>query len=65
MANAALFIGYGAVMPGGCARQALRVFNESLEYYGRVQKQGQIESFGAGVPGAARGRPHWVYPFAR
>jgi hypothetical protein len=44
MANAALFIGYGEVMPGR-ARQALQVFNEALEYYGRLQKQGQIESF--------------------
>jgi hypothetical protein len=44
MANAALFIGYGAVLPGR-TRQALQVFNEALEYYGRLQKQGQIESF--------------------
>ncbi len=44
MANAALFLGYGAVIPGR-ARQALQVFNEVLEYYGRLQKQGQIESF--------------------
>ncbi len=44
MANAALFIGYGAVLPGR-ARQALQVFNEALEYYGSLQKQGQIENF--------------------
>lgn len=44
MASAALFIGYGAVMPGR-ARQALQVFNEALEYYGRLQQRGQIESF--------------------
>ena len=44
MANAALFIGYGAVIPGH-ARQALQVFNEAVEYYGRLQKQGQIVNF--------------------
>ena len=44
MANAALFIGYGSVMPGR-AQQALQVFNEALQYYGRLQQHGQLESF--------------------
>lgn len=44
MANAALFIGYGAVLPGR-ERQALQLFNDALEYYGRLQQRGQIESF--------------------
>lgn len=44
MANAALFIGYGPVVPGR-ARQSLQVFNEAIQYYGRLQEQGQIESF--------------------
>ena len=44
MANTTLFIGYGEVMPGR-ARQALQVFNEAIEYYGRLQRQGQIENF--------------------
>lgn len=44
MANAALFIGYGATIPGH-ARQALQVFGEAMQYYGRLQQQGQIESF--------------------
>ena len=44
MANAALFIGYGPTVPGR-AQQALQVFNEALQYYGRLQQQGQIENF--------------------
>jgi hypothetical protein len=44
MANAALFIGYGPVVPGRAAK-ALQVFNEANQYYGRLQQQGQIESF--------------------
>lgn len=44
MANAALFIGYGPTVTGR-ERQSLQVFGEAIEYYGRLQKQGQIESF--------------------
>lgn len=44
MANAALFIGWGTPVPGR-ERQALRVFNDSLQYYSRLQQQGHIESF--------------------
>lgn len=44
MANAALFVGYGTTIPGR-ERQAVQVFNEALQYYARLQQQGQIESF--------------------
>lgn len=44
MANAALFIGWGVPVPGR-ERQALRVFNESIQYYSWLQQQGRIESF--------------------
>ncbi len=44
MANAALFVGYGPSSPGR-ERQALQVFAEAIQYYGRLQQQGQIESF--------------------
>ncbi len=44
MANGALFIGWGEVIPGR-EQQALQVFNEALEYYGRLQQQGDLESF--------------------
>jgi hypothetical protein len=46
MANEALFIGWGEVVRGR-ERKALEVFNESLEYYGRLQQDGRIESFDA------------------
>ena len=44
MANAALFIGYGPPMPGR-EQKSLQVFGEAIQYYGRLQQQGQIESF--------------------
>jgi hypothetical protein len=44
MANAALFIGWGIPVRGR-ERQAIRVFNETLQYYGWLQQQGKIESF--------------------
>lgn len=44
MANAALFIGYGPTIPGH-AQKSLQVFTEALQYYARLQQQGQIESF--------------------
>ena len=44
MADAGLFIGFGNPVRGR-ERQALAVFNEALEYYGRLQQQGEIESF--------------------
>ena len=46
MADEALFIGWGDVVRGR-ERKALEVFNESLEYYGRLQQDGRIEGFDA------------------
>lgn len=44
MAGEALFIGWGQVVRGR-EKQALQVFQESMEYYGKLQQDGQIESF--------------------
>jgi hypothetical protein len=43
MAEAGLFIGWGAPVPGREAK-GLEVFNESVEYWGRLQQEGRIES---------------------
>jgi hypothetical protein len=44
MAGEALFIGWGAVVHGR-EKQALQVFQESMEYYGKLQQDGRIDSF--------------------
>jgi hypothetical protein len=44
MADSGLFVGFGLPVRGR-ERQALAVFNEALQYYGRLQQQGEIESF--------------------
>ncbi len=44
MADSALFIGFGFPVRGR-ERQAVNVFNESFEYYARLQQEGEIESF--------------------
>jgi hypothetical protein len=44
MADSALFIGFGAPVRGR-ERQAMQVFGEATEYYSRLQKEGEIESF--------------------
>jgi hypothetical protein len=44
MADFGLFIGFGYPVPGR-ERQAAMVFNEAIEYYARLQQQGEIESF--------------------
>jgi hypothetical protein len=44
MAEAGLFIGWGAPVRGREAK-GLDVFNESVEYWGRLQQDGRIESF--------------------
>lgn len=44
MAGEALFIGWGAVVRGR-EKAALKVFQESMEYYGTLQQEGKIESF--------------------
>jgi hypothetical protein len=44
MAEMGLFIGWGPPVRGREAK-GLEVFNESVEYWGRLQQEGQIESF--------------------
>ena len=44
MADAGLFIGWGEVARGR-EKEAVDLFNEVLEYYGRLQEDGKIESF--------------------
>ncbi len=44
MADAGLFIGWGAPITGREAK-GLEVLSESLAYYGRLQQEGVIESF--------------------
>jgi|SRR5215211_1270673 len=44
MAEAALFIGWGAPISGREAK-GLDVLNESVEYWGVLQQEGRIESF--------------------
>lgn len=46
MAKGALFIGWGDVR-AGLAQPALQVFGEALQYYGRLQQEGTIDSFEA------------------
>ena len=41
MADHALFVGWGEVVTGR-EHQATRVFGETMEYYGRLQQQGEI-----------------------
>jgi hypothetical protein len=44
MADDALFFGWGEVVRGR-EQQAVQVFQESIEYYSRLQQDGKIESF--------------------
>ena len=44
MAAAGLFIGWGAPVTGREAK-GLEVFNESVEYWGKLEQDGKIESF--------------------
>jgi hypothetical protein len=44
MAEAGLFVGFGLPVRGR-ERQAVKVFGEALEYYARLQQQGEIDSF--------------------
>src|SRR5512144_1654978 len=46
MADEALFIGWGEVVRGRESK-ALDVFNESLQYYARLQQDGTVEGFDA------------------
>jgi hypothetical protein len=44
MADSALFVGFGFPVRGR-EQKALSVFNETVEYYSRLQQSGAIESF--------------------
>lgn len=44
MAGEALFLGWGPVVRGR-EQKALMVFQETIEYYGRLQQEGKIDSF--------------------
>ena len=44
MAEASLFIGWGQVVRGR-EQRALDAFNESIQFYGRMQEEGRIERF--------------------
>ena len=46
MADAVLFIGWGAVVPGR-EQTSLQVFNEGVAYWQRLQEQGEIDNFEA------------------
>ena len=44
MPQGALFIGWGEGIPGR-EQKGLQVFNEALQYYTRLQQQGEIDGF--------------------
>ncbi len=44
MAGEALFIGWGQIVRGR-EKKGLEVFQESIEYYGRLQQDGRIDGF--------------------
>ena len=44
MAGEALFVGWGPVVRGR-EQKSLGVFQETVEYYGKLQQEGKIESF--------------------
>lgn len=44
MADAGLFVGFGNPVRGR-ESQAVELFNETLDWYGRLQEEGEIESF--------------------
>lgn len=44
MSDDAVFLGWGEVVRGRESR-AIEVFNESIEYYSKLQQEGKIESF--------------------
>jgi hypothetical protein len=48
MADYGLFIGWGTSVRGREAK-ALDSFNQAMEYYGRLQNEGRIESFEVGI----------------
>jgi hypothetical protein len=48
MADAGLLIGWGDLVRGREAK-GLEVFNETLAYFGRLQQDGEIESFDTAI----------------
>lgn len=44
MAGEALFLGWGPVVRGR-EQKALQVFQETIEYYGKLQQEGKIDGF--------------------
>ncbi len=48
MGNSGLFVGFGAPHVGR-ETQSARVFGEAMEYFARLQQQGDIESFEAAL----------------
>ena len=48
MAEAALFIGFGAAARGR-EKEALEIFNKSVQYWGRLQQEGKIDRFDVAI----------------
>jgi hypothetical protein len=44
MADSGIFVGFGFPVRGR-EQQAIKLFNETFEYYARLQQDGEIESF--------------------
>ena len=44
MAKGALFVAWGQIIPGR-GQKSIKVFNEAIEYYTNLLKQGEIDSF--------------------
>jgi hypothetical protein len=55
MAEAALFIGWGAPVRGREGK-GLEIFNESVAYWGGLQQDGRIENFVEWLSGRTGGR---------
>jgi hypothetical protein len=54
MAKGAIFIGWGQLLPG-YREKSMKVFNEAMQFWTRLQKQGEIESFEPVILGAHGG----------
>lgn len=48
MSEAGLYLGWGTVARGR-EKAALGIFDESMQYYGRLQSEGRIESFDVAI----------------
>ncbi len=65
MAGEALFLGWGPVVQGPRADVAFKVFQETIEYYGRLQQEGKIDSFEPVLIAPHGGRPRRLRTAAR